>query len=303
MRRLTLRQLRIFEAVARHLSFSRAAAELHLSQPAVSIQVKALETILGLPLTEQLGKKVYLTDAGREVLDASSGVASRLADMQTSLEHLRGTDGGRLSLAVTSAANHVATNLLARFRSLLPQVALHLDVSNRGAVLARLAANQVDLAIMGQVPEGRELRATRFMDNPLGVVAHPHHALAGQRRIPLAALASEAFLMREPASGTRAAIERHFAEHGLAPRTSMEMNSDGAIRRAASVGLGLGVLPLQTLELELALNRLVVLDVEGFPLLRHWYLVHRSDKRLSPSARAFRDFVLDHPDAAGPAPA
>lgn len=295
MRRLTLRQLRIFEAVARHLSFSRAAAELHLSQPAVSIQVKGIEAILGLPLTEQLGRKVFLTDAGRDVLHAARAITARLDDLQENLTQLRGLEGGRLRIAVTSTANHIATDLLARFRQQLPSVALHLDVSNRTAVLARLADNQVDLAIMGQVPEGQDLLATRFMDNPLGVIAAPDHPLARRRRIPLAELAHESFLMREPESGTRAAIERFFTDNGLTPQTSMEMNSNGAIRRAASVGLGLGILPLQTLELELQLKRLVVLDVEGFPLMRHWHLVHRTDKRLSPTALAFRDFVLERP--------
>lgn len=300
MRRLTLRQLRIFEAVARHLSFTRAAAELHLSQPAVSIQVKSIETILGLPLIEQLGKKIFLTDAGREVLHAGRTITARLDDLQENLGQLRGIEGGRLKIAVTSTANHVATDLLARFRRRLPRVTLHLDVSNRAAVLARLADNLVDLAIMGQVPEGQDLQATRFMDNPLGVIAAPDHPLAGQTRIPLAALAGEAFLVREPESGTRAAMQRFFAEHKLAPLTSMEMNSNGAIRRAASVGLGLGILPLQTLELELQLGRLVVLDVVGFPLLRHWYVVNRTDKRLSPTAQAFRDFVLERPDEGAP---
>lgn len=293
MRRLTLRQLRIFEAVARHLSFSRAAAELHLSQPAVSIQVKGIETILGLPLTEQLGKKIFLTDAGREVLSASQSITSRLDDLQSDLAQLRGLRTGELKLAVTSTAAHIATDLLARFRQHLPKVKLHLDVANRTAVLSRLAANQVDLAIMGQVPDRPELQATRFMDNPLGVIAAPDHPLAGQAHIPLSALSEESFLVREPESGTRAAVERFFAEHGMRLKTGMEMNSNGAIRRAASIGLGLGILPLQTLELELSLQRLVVLSVEDFPLMRHWYVVNRLDKRLSPAARAFREFVLE----------
>lgn len=292
MRRLTLRQLRIFEAVAEHGSISRAAEALHLTQPAVSMQLKGIEVILGLPLTEQLGKKLYLTAAGREVQQACQGIDTRLGVLQDKLQQLRGVEAGQLSIAVTSTAGHITTDLLARFRACLPRVAIHLHVANRAAVLARLAGNQVDLALMGQAPEGMDLHAACFMENPLGVIARPDHPLAGQAQIPLAALADEAFLLREPESGTRAAMERFFAEHGLTPRTSMEMNSNGAIRLAAGAGLGLGIVPLQTVEMELSLNRLTVLDVVGFPLLRHWYLVHHASKRLTPTAEAFRDFVL-----------
>jgi len=292
MRRLTLRQFRIFEAVARNLSFSRAAEELHLSQPAVSMQVKGIELILGLPLTEQLGKKIFLTDAGREVLYASQSITARLDDLQSNLTQLRDVESGHLNLAVTSTANPVATGLLAQFRSARPKVTIHLDVSNRAEVLHHLAINRIDLAIMGQVPEGLDLEATRFMDNPLGIIAPASHPLARRKNIPVAQLASESFLVREAGSGTRGAMERFFAAKGLEIRTSMEMSSNEAIKHAVQAGLGLGILSLQTLELELALKRLVVLDVEGFPIMRHWYIVHRIDKRLSPATQAFKEFVL-----------
>jgi DNA-binding transcriptional LysR family regulator len=292
MRRLTLRQFRIFEAVARNLSFSRAAAELHLSQPAVSMQVKGIEAILGLPLTEQIGKKIYLTDAGREVLHASQSITARLDDLQSNLAQLRGAASGRLNLAVTSTANPVAAGLLARFRGQHPGVAIHLAVGNRAEVLQQLAVNRVDLAIMGQIPAGLELEATHLTDNPLGVVAPASHPLAGKKRIPVARLATETFLVREAGSGTRGAMERFFAERGLDVHASLEMTSNEAIKHAVQAGLGLGVLSLQTLELELALKRLVMLDVEGFPIMRHWYVVHRVDKRLSPVAQAFKAFAL-----------
>lgn len=292
MRRLTLRQFRVFEAVARHLSFSRAAEELHLSQPAVSMQVKAIEAILGLPLTEQLGKKIFLTEAGREVLHASRNIAAQLSDLQTNLAQLQDMDRGRLSLGVTSTANPVATPILARFRETYPRVSIHLDVSNRAEVLGLLAANRIDLAIMGQVPDGLELEAIRFMDNPLVAIAPPDHPLAQQRHVPLGDLASEPFLVREAGSGTRGAMERYFAARGLELRTNMEMSSNEAIKQAVQAGLGLGILSLQTLELELALKRLAVLAIDDFPIMRHWYIVHRSDKRLSPVAQTFKDFVL-----------
>jgi len=292
MRRLTLRQFRVFEAVARHLSFSRAAEELHLSQPAVSMQVKGIEAILGVPLTEQLGKKIFLTDAGLEVLHASQAITARLDDLQHNLAQLRSVDTGRLNMAATSTVNAVATDILARFRGRHPGVGIHLDVSNRAAVLEQLVGNHIDLAIMGQVPDGLGLEATRFMDNPLVVIAPPDHPLVGKKKISVRDLASESFLVREAGSGTRGAMERFFAARGLEIRSSMEMSSNEAIKQAVQAGLGLGILSLQTLEMELALRRLAVLAVEGFPIMRHWYVVHRTDKRLSPVAQAFKIFVL-----------
>ena len=292
MRRLTLRQFRVFEAVARHLSFSRAAEELHLSQPAVSMQVRGIEVILGLPLTEQLGKKIFLTEAGREVLHASQAITARLDDLQANLAQLQGIDSGRLNLAVTSTVNAVATDILVRFRGRHPGVSIHLDVSNRESVLEQLAANRIDLAIMGQVPDGLELEATRFMDNPLVVIAPPDHPLARKKKVSIDALAAESFVVREAGSGTRGAMERFFATRGLEIRSSMEMSSNEAIKQAVQAGLGLGILSLQTLEMERALKRLAVLNVEGFPIMRHWYIVHRADKRLSPTAQAFKEFVL-----------
>lgn len=292
MRRLTLRQFRVFEAVARNLSFSRAAEELHLSQPAVSMQVKGIELILGLPLTEQIGRKIYLTDAGREVLHASQAITARLDDLQHNLAQLRSIDSGRLNLAATSTVNAVATDILARFRGKHPGVSIHLDVSNRAAALDQLVGNRIDLAIMGQVPDGLGLLATRFMDNPLVVIAPPDHPLARKKKISVRDLASESFLVREAGSGTRAAMERFFAARGLEIKSSMEMSSNEAIKQAVQARLGLGILSLQTLEMELALKRLAVLKVEGFPIMRHWYVVHRADKRLSPVAQAFKEFVL-----------
>ncbi len=297
MRRLTLRQFRVFEAVARHLSFSRAAEELHLSQPAVSMQIKGIETILGLPLTEQLGKKIFLTEAGREVLHASRAITARLDDLQANLAQLQDVNSGRLNLAVTSTVNAVATNILVRFRGQHPGVSIHLAVANRESVLEQLVANRIDLAIMGQVPDGLELEATRILDNPLVAIAPPDHPFVKAKKLSLRELASEPFLVREAGSGTRAAMTRCFAENGLELRSSMEMSSNEAIKLAVQAGLGLGILSLQTLEMELAQKRLAVLNVEGFPIMRHWYVVHRADKRLSPAAQAFKDFVLTEASA------
>ncbi|ANJ67032.1 transcriptional regulator [Halothiobacillus diazotrophicus] len=292
MRRLTLRQLMVFEAVARHLSFSKAAEELYLTQPAVSMQVRQLEKFVGLDLTEQVGKRIFLTDAGRVVFHASKNITAQLRDLGAALSRMKGVSEGQLDLAVTSTVNAVATGILARFRDQYPQVAIHLDVSNRAEVLGLLTANKVDLAVMGQVPRELGLTATRFMENPLVVIAPPDHPLAGRTQVSIEEISSEAFVVREEGSGTRAAMERFFAARDIEIRTSMEMNSNEALRLAVQAGLGLGVISLQTLELELALKRLVVLPVEGFPIIRHWYVVQRADKRLSPVSQAFKDYLL-----------
>lgn len=292
MRRLTLRQLVVFEAVARHLSFSKAAAELHLSQPGVSMQVRQIESFVGLPLTEQIGKKIFLTEAGRHVQYAAKNISAQLSDLGNALARLKGVEDGQLNIAVTSTVNAVATEILAGFRGRHPKISIHLEVSNRAEVLGLLAENQIDLAIMGQVPEGLGLQATQFMDNPLVVIAPVDHPWVGRSDIPITELANESFLVREEGSGTQGAMERFFSARGLKIHKSMEMNSNEAIKMAVQAGLGLGIISKQTLEMELMLKRLAVLSVEGFPIMRHWFIVHRSDKQLSPVASAFKSYLL-----------
>jgi DNA-binding transcriptional LysR family regulator len=294
----TLRQLSIFEAVARHASISRAAAELHLTQPAVSMQVKQLEEQIGLPLIEQIGKRLFLTEAGHELRSHATRIAAQVADIEASMDQLRGLEHGLLRLAVVSTANYLVSRLLASFSERHPGVRVSLQVANREQVLAALAENRTDLAITGQPPDSVDVIAQHFMDNPLVVIAAPSHPLAGKRAIPLARLAREVLVVREPGSGTRAAMERHFAERGIDYRAGCELSSNEAIKQAVQAGLGLGVVSAQTLELELETRRLAVLQVESFPILRHWYVVHRRHKRLSPAAAALRSLLLAHNPAA-----
>lgn len=289
---LTLRQLKVFEAVARHLSFSRAAAELHLSQPAVSMQVKLLEDAVGLPLFEHLGKKTFLTEAGRELFHSSRSIAAQLVELDQTLAQMKGGQRGKLRVSVASTANYFAPQLLANFSQSRPEVAMSLNVTNRETLLQQLAANELDLAIMGKPPEAEHLQAESFMDNPLVVIAPAQHPFTRKKKLNLEAIRDTPFLMREQGSGTRSAIERFFAAKGLSINTSMEMSSNEAIKQAVQAGLGLGILSLHTLEQELTLKRLAVLKVEGFPIMRHWYIVHRADKRLSPIAQAFKEFVV-----------
>lgn len=292
MLHLTLRQLQVFEAAARHLSFSRAAKELHLSQPGVSMQIKQLEEALGRPLFEQLGKKLFLTEVGREVLRASQAIGQQLVDLEDTLNDLRGLKQGALTVGVVSTVSNFAIRLISRFRHEHPEVRITLNVVNRENLLEQLTNNEVDLALMGQPPAGHDLESTPFMENPLVVIAPLNHPLAKAKNIPLARIAEEDFVAREPGSGTRVATEAFFQSHGLALKAAMEMNKNEAIKQSVEAGLGLGVVSRHTVLLELAALRLISLDVEGFPIRRQWHLVHRRNKHFSLAASAFAKFVL-----------
>ncbi|SEK86678.1 LysR family transcriptional regulator [Ectothiorhodospira marina] len=287
----TFRQLKAFEAVARHLSYTRASEELHLTQPAVSMQIKQLEEHVGLPLFEQIGKRIHLTDAGRELYHYSCAIAAQLAEVEMVLDEMKGLRRGHLTIAAASTANYFVPRLIAAFCKRHQGVSVTLEVTNREELLNLLAINAMDLAIMGQPPTSEPI-AHPFMDNPLVIIAPPDHPLAGERNIPLSQLSGECFVMREKGSGTRGAAERFFAEHGVALRAAQQMHSSEAIKQAVEAGMGLGVLSMHTLEMELLLNRLVVLDVEGFPIRRHWYVVYPRGKRFSQVGQAFLDFTL-----------
>ncbi len=289
---VTLRQLNVFEEVARKLSYTRAAEALHLSQPAVSMQIRQLEDEVGLELFEKLGKKIQLTEAGRELFHYSQAINRQLREAEEVLESLKGLSKGRLKVAVASTVNYFAPRLLASFSQRYPGASLHLDVTNRETLVRLLNANETDLVLMGQPPESMELESEAFMNNPLVAIAPSDHPLAGMKKIPLELLGQEAFVLRESGSGTRLAMERFFSDHGMELRQSMEMTRNEAIKQSVRAGLGLSVVSMHTIELELETQRLVVLDVEGFPILRQWYLVYRKGKRLSPIAEAFRSFVL-----------
>ncbi len=300
---LTLRQLKVFESVARHLNYTRAAEELHLTQPAVSMQVKQLEDQLGIALFEQLGKRIHLTEAGREALAYARTITQQLDELEGILNRLKGLSGGRLRIAVATTANYFIPTLLGTFSRRYPDVTVSLDITNRETLLRDLSENTVDLVIMGQPPAELDVEAQAFMDNPLVVVAPPDHPLAGKKRIPLSRLQEETFLVRESGSGTRIAMERFFAGRGMRLKTGMEVGSNEAIKQSVQAGLGLGLLSRATIGQELALKRLVVLDIAEFPIMRHWYVVHRRGKRLSAPAEAFKQFVLKEANRLLDAPA
>lgn len=292
MKHVTLRQLKVFESVARHLSFSRAAEELHLTQPAVSMQVKQLEEQAGLPLTEMIGKKVYLTEAGEEIARHARRIAQQLREAGEALDAIKGVRGGRLSVGVISTAKYFAPRLLAEFRRRQPGVELDLRINNRETVVRQLADNEIDLAIMGQPPQEFATEAEAFADHPLVIVAAPDHPLAQKKQIAPALLSTETFVIREPGSGTRATMERFFAVVGIAPQHVMEMVGNETIKQAVMAGLGLAFISAHTVSLECEVGRLVRLPVTGTPVMRRWFVVHRAEKELLPVAETFRAFLL-----------
>lgn len=292
MLHLTLRQLQVFAAVARHLSHSRAAEELYLSQPAVSMQIKQLEQNVGLPLLEQTGKQLHLTEAGREMLHYSLSITQQLTELEEVFNAMKGLERGHLSISVVSTANYFMPQLLAKFIQTHAKIQVSLSVANRDAVIKQLADNVADFAIMGQPPQGADMLAEPFMQNPLVVIAAPAHPLAGACKIQPRQLSNETFLLREQGSGTRRVVERFFTSHKLSLPVHMEMDTNEAIKQAVQAGMGIGIISQHGIELELETKRLVVLDVDHFPIIRHWYIVHRKNKRPSIAAQEFERFLL-----------
>src|SRR5262245_27713198 len=292
LKRVTLRQLRIWSLVAEHLSFSKAARELHLTQPAISIQVKQLQESAGVPLFEQIGKKLHLTEAGRELARYAATVNDLLREAEETLASHRGITGGIVRIGVVSTAKYFAPSMLAAFTHLHRDVRINLSVANREDIIRVLSDNAIDLAIMGRPPKGLRTVASPFAKHPLVIIAPADHPLARRQHIPLKQLANETFLMREPGSGTRMSMERTFKDRGVPYRTGMEISSNETIKQAVMAGLGVAFLSIHTAGLEPGAGRLAVLDVTGLPIMRDWYVIHLKDKRLTPVASALKEFLL-----------
>jgi len=290
-RRLTLHQLAIFAVLARHQNMTRAAAELHMTTPALSIQVKQMAESIGMPLHEQIGRRLYLTEAGRRVEAAARDVLQRLDELSTELAELEGLERGSLKLAIITTAKYFVPRMLGDFCRKHPGIEVALEVSNRDQCLARLRQNLDDLTIMGQVPEGLDVEALPFMDNPLVVIAPADHPLAGKKRIDPKRLEGEPFIMREQGSGTRRVTEQFLEQHSISVKTRMTLGSNEAVKQAVAGGLGLAVLSQHTLTLDESSGAFAVLDVKGFPLLRKWYAVYPKGKRVSAVTRAFIEHI------------
>lgn len=292
MKNATFRQIKVFEAVARHLNYSRAAEELRLSQPGVSLHVKQLEEHAGLPLFEQRGKKIYLTSAGREMLHYSRAMIQQLKEADEALAALKGIRGGLLNIAVISAGDYFFPGLLAEFCRRHEDVTVRLTVNNRKEIVRQLEENTTDLTVLLRPPENPDMIAEAFAPQPHVIVAAPEHALVSKRHISLQALAKEAFIVREQGSDTRLAMEELLAEFRVKFNVTMEIKSTETIKQAIIAGMGISFLSAHTIGQELELGRLSVLDVEGFPVMRKWHIVHHKNKRLPLVAVAFKEFLL-----------
>jgi DNA-binding transcriptional LysR family regulator len=297
MRGATLKQLRSFSAAARHLSFAKAAEELHLTPPAVTMQIKELESAVGLPLFDRGAKAVALTMSGEYFLVYARRVLATLKEAEDAMARLRGAESGRIAIGMVSTAKYFLPRLLARFRAEHRGVEMRLSVGNREQLVRQLHDKDVDLAVMGRPPRELDTRAEPFAAHPLSVVASPEHPLATKHEVAPSALADQEFIVREPGSGTRAAMEHFFREQRIAPPQVMEMTSNETIKQAVIANMGLAFLSLHTCGLELATRQLVTLDVVGLPILRRWHIVNVRGKPLVPAAEALRYFVMEQAEA------
>ena len=292
IRHSTFRQLQIFESIFRLGSFTRAAEELFLTQPTVSMQIKKLTDAVGMPLFEHVGRNVQPTEAGTELYQACRQVFEILSNFEMKVSDLQGLKRGRLRIGVVTTAKYLAPEMLGRFGQKYPGIDLALKVSNRERIIERMYANEDDLYIMGQAPEGDiEVVSYLFAPNPLAVMAPRDHPLAGKKKITLERLSKEPFIVREPGSGIRDFTFKKFEEKGLRPNVRMEIGSNEAIKHTIVSGLGVSVLSVHTISLEGKDGPLVMLNVEGFPIMRNWYIVHPKGKELSLAAQAFLDMA------------
>ncbi len=288
----TLHQLKVFEATARQGSFTKAAEELNITQPTVSTQVKQLTKAVGLPLFEQIGKRLYLTDAGTELLATCQEIFEKLDNFEMKVADLKGIRQGRLNLGIITTAKYFIPRLLGSFCQQYPDIDISLEVTNHQKLQERMLDNQDDLYVLSQPPEEIDLCAHPFLENPLVVIAREDHPLAGEKNIPIQRLDKETFIMRELGSGTRRAVQKLFSSHGISPRVRLELGSNEAIKQAIAGNLGISVLSKHTLASPEVLRELTILDVQHFPIQRYWYVAYLRGKQLSVIAQTFREYLL-----------
>lgn len=289
----TLHQLKVFETVARNGSFTRAAEELFITQPTVSSQVKQLTKAIGLPLFEQIGKSLYLTDAGQELLSACQDIFERLDNFEMKIADLKGTKQGQLNLAVITTAKYFVPRLLGPFCEQYPGIDVALKVTNHQEIQQRMLDNRDDLYIVSNPNESIDLKSQPFLNNPLVVVARKDHPLASKRNIDLQELNDQPFIMREQGSGTREAILKLFEEHNISVKVKLELGSNEAIKQAIYGGLGISVLSEHCLISEGMSGELTILDFQFFPLKRRWFVAHLAGKKLSVIAETFFNYLLE----------
>ena len=289
----TLRQLEIFETVARLGGFTRAAEVLFITQPTVSMQIKRLTELIELPLFERIGKQLHLTSAGKKVYKAAIDILNRLKELDDDISDLKGIVKGHLRISVVVSAKYFISHLLGAFIALYPEVTPHVTFTNRAEILKRLDANADDLVLMGKIPQDIDVTGHAFLKNQLVVVSSPSNPLVGQKKFSMKRLLKERFIEREHGSGTQLAVEQKFREHDLKTKPYIKLGSSEAIKQAVMAGLGISVLSIHNIRLELENQLIKVLDVEGFPLQRQWFAAYPSTKSLSLIARTFIDFIVN----------
>ena len=299
LRHATLHQLRIFEAIARRKNFTRAAEELFLTQPTVSAQMKQLTDIVGMPLFEQIGKRISITAAGDALYKTGRNIFEQLALFEMNVADMQGFKKGNLRVSTVSTTKYFMPRFLGPFCHRYPGIDVSMQILNREQILQRLGDNLDDLYVFGQPPENIDVVSQPFLSNPLVVLAPRNHPLAGKKKIPLQRLSEEQFIIREAGSGTRMATERMFKQHGIQIRVRLELGNNEAIKQAIIAGLGISVLSAHALVLDNASGEFNILDVEGFPIRRHWHAVHPAGKQLSIVARAFLDYLLSEGERLG----
>jgi DNA-binding transcriptional LysR family regulator len=293
IRNATFRQLQVFEAVARHASFTVAAEELHLTQPTLSMQIKKLTDIVGMPLYNQIGKRIHLTEVGRELLETTQSIFNTLSGFQMKVADIKGVKKGNLRLSGVTTAEYFAPRILGAFCKKYPGITVALEVTNRQRILERLENNMDDIYIVGQAPTSPHIYSLPFLENPLVILAPPSHPLAGHKNIPIGALAHENFIMREPGCGTFLSMDKLIQDQNFSFNSSMALGSNEAIKQAVIGELGISLLSIYALSHEISTGELVVLDIEGFPIKDQWYLCYPEGKQLSIVAQVFFDYMLN----------
>lgn len=293
MRPYTLKQIYTFIEVAKEKSISKAAYNLYVTQPAISMQIKQLEDVFDIPLFEPIGRNIQLTSAGNAFLEHALSVVSELKDLEAIIAGHRNLGQGVIHLGIVSTTKYFVPMLLVEFRKLFPGIKITLKIDNRENILGMLSRNEVDLVIMGRVPDEMACEAIAFVTNPMAIVSSPTHPLSRRKQLSFKDLENEEFVVRESGSGTRQAMERLFEENHTQLKIAMEMPSNETIKQAVTAGMGLSFLSLRTVRHELSTGHMALLDIIGLPHVGHWYIAHRAQKKLSPATKAFKEFVIE----------
>ena len=291
---ITFRQLRLFLALADTGSVSAAARAMHVTQPTASMQLREITSSVGLPVYEVIGRRVHLTEAGRELARAARTIAGEWESFEQNIDAMKGLTRGKLKVAVVSTAKYFVPRLLGAFCASHPEIDISLEVLNRDGVVSRLRDNLDDLYIMSRPPKDMDLAVEVFMPNPLVLITPADHPLHRRRNLELADLREQRFILREPGSGTRMATDAHFKQHKFRPDLRMELGSNEAIKEAVAGGLGVAVISSHSLQGGSAMQGVSLLKVKGFPIESNWYVVHPSAKQLSPIAKVFQQHLMRH---------